>query len=306
MIESCCQIGVHAELSGITTEPLHDPRRFATVFVNAGLVPKFGPYRLYVEAARRLAASGWRSLRFDLGDLGDSLQAHPGRPLSERTRFDITAAIDHLHETFDLDGVVLAGLCSGAEDSFRHAAVDSRVVAVVLIDPFSYRTAGWHWRNALQRITRRSRRALDLYSPLINEHGTTQTLEPASRRTRLRYESMQHAEASRILTDLIARGVHIHFIYTGGASATFNHPSQLRAMFAGIDFKGLVTVDHLPRLDHTQLLQEERDSLVDVIEARLAPLGRPDAPITERLAHDQRTRPLALATATLASQSSAM
>ena len=32
----------------------------------------------------------------------------------------------------------------------------------------------------------------------------------------------------------------------------------------------------------------------------------PDAPITERLAHDQRTRPLALATATLASQSSAM
>lgn len=276
IVESCCQIGVHAALSGITTEPAGNARRFATVFVNAGLVPKFGPYRLYAEAARRLAASGWRSLRFDLGDIGDSIQVHAGVPLIERTRLDISAAIDHMHRTFDLDGVVLAGLCSGAEDSFRHAAIDHRVVGVVLIDPFSYRTAGWAWRNALQRVARRSMRALGLFAP-ITLPGPTAPHESTTARTRLRYEPIRHDESSRILAGLIERGVHVHFIYTGGASETFNHPGQLRAMFPGIDLHGLVTVDHLPRLDHTQPLHEERIALIDVIEARLGSLGRPDS-----------------------------
>jgi dienelactone hydrolase len=294
MIETCCQIGTHAELTGITTEPRHGARRIATLFVNAGLVPKFGPYRLYAEAARRLAASGWRSMRFDLGDIGDSVQIHSGVPLIERTRLDITAAIDHLHEVYDLDGVVLAGLCSGAEDSFRHAAVDHRVLGVVLIDPFSYRTTGWYWRNALQRVARRSMRALGLFTPL-NVPGHDTSMEPAAMRRRLRYEPIRHEESSRILADLVDRGVRIHFIYTGGANETFNHPGQLRAMFPGIDFRGLVTVDHLPRLDHTQPLHEERVTLIDVIEARLALLGRPDTTGTAQPAGERLLQPAAQA-----------
>lgn len=276
MIETCCQIGEHGALCGITTEPTRQARRIANLFVNAGLVPKFGPHRLYVEMARRLANSGFRSLRFDLGDIGDSVQAHTGKPLVERTRLEISAAIDHLHHAFDLDGVVLTGLCSGAEDSFRHAAVDERVVAVVLIDPFAYRAAGWYWRHLWQRMKRRSLRWLGLYAPL-HHAAPAATYGPTGSRARLHYQPMEHAEASRILGLLINRGVRVHFVYTGGASEAFNHPAQLRGMFPGVDFKGLVTVDYLPRLDHTQPLQEERNSLIAAIEARLGPLGRSDA-----------------------------
>jgi dienelactone hydrolase len=273
MIETCCEIGARGELSGITTEPIGPPRRVANLFVNAGLVPKFGPHRLYVELARRLAKSGFRSLRFDLGDIGDSVQVHSGQPLLERTRLEVSAAIDHLHRSFDLDGVILTGLCSGAEDSFRHAAVDQRVVAVALIDPFAYRAAGWAWRNVVQRIKRRSLRMLGLYAPL-RFAGPAATYGPATNRSRLHYQPMEQPEASRILATLVDRGVCVHFIYTGGASEAFNHPAQLKAMFPGINFRDLVTVDHLPHLDHTQPLQEERDSLIATIEARLAPFGR--------------------------------
>ena len=273
MIETCCQLGVHRQLAAISTEPGTEARHLAVVMVSAGLVPKFGPYRLYAELARRLAAAGLRSLRFDLGDVGDSRPAHPGQALVERTRREIATAVDHLEQRFDLDGVILSGLCSGAEDSFRYAENDPRVRAVVLIDPFSYRTPGWHWRNALQRLTRRTLRLLGLYEPLEYRHAATPKGASVGA-SRLTYQGMEFAEAGRILKTLIARNVQLHFIYTGGSSESFNHVGQLQAMFRGVDFRGQVTVDLLPHIDHTQPLQAERDDLIEIIARRLEPLGR--------------------------------
>lgn len=276
MIETCCKIGVHAQLAGITTEPGGEARRVACVLVSAGLVPKFGPYRLYAETARHLAQRGFRTLRFDLGGVGDSRQAHSGQPLEERTRLEIGTAVDHLVERHGVDGVMVAGLCSGAEDSFRYAENDSRVVAVVMVDPFSYRTRGWKWRHALRRLTRRSMRLLGLYEPLDYRNGAARpgnTVGPS----RLTYKRMEHAESSRILEALLDRGVRVHFIYTGGSNESFNHKGQLQAMFRDIAFNDLVTVDYLPRIDHTQPLQEDRDSLVEAISRRLEPLGQSTA-----------------------------
>ena len=272
MIEACCQLDVHGQLAGIIIEPAA-PHRWAAVLVSAGLVPKFGPYRLYAELARRLARDGFFTLRFDLGDVGDSRQAHVGQPLEERTRLEIGAAVGHVNARQGIEGVVLAGLCSGAEDSFRYAENDPRIGAVVLVDPFSYRTSGWTWRHAVHRLMRRSMRLLRLYQPLEYRSGAARlgnTVGPS----RLTYQRMPHAESSRILKVLLDRGVHVHFVYTGGSGESFNHTGQLQAMFPGIDFKGLVTVDHLPHIDHTQPLQQDRDCLVDVIGRRLLPLAR--------------------------------
>ena len=272
MIEVCCGLDVHGQLAGISIEPAA-PQRWAAVLVSAGLVPKFGPYRLYAELARRLARDGFFTLRFDLGDVGDSRQAHVGQPLEERTRLEIGAAVEHVNARQGIEGVVLAGLCSGAEDSFRYAEHDPRIGALVLVDPFSYRTSGWTWRHAVHRLVRRSMRLLRLYQPLEYRSGAARlgnTVGPS----RLTYQRMPHAESSRILKVLLDRGVHVHFVYTGGSSESFNHTGQLRAMFPGIDFKGLVTVDHLSHIDHTQPLQQDRDCLVDLIGRRLLPLAR--------------------------------
>jgi dienelactone hydrolase len=260
--ELTCQFGRNLQLAGIITEPSARPRRVAVVLVSAGLLPKFGPSRLYAEVARRLSCDGFLTLRFDLGSIGDSRQEHPNTPLERRTQLEIGAALDYLSARHDLDGIVLGGLCSGAEDSFRTAEIDPRVRGVFMIDPFAYRTSGWMWRHFLYRAMRRCRRALGLYRPILHGANRANSL--------VTYKYMDHTESSRILRALVKRKVNVHFVYTGGAREVFNHERQLEAMFSDVDFAGLVTLDHFPHLEHTPFFEEDRHTLVEAIAQRLA------------------------------------
>jgi pimeloyl-ACP methyl ester carboxylesterase len=231
----------------------------AVVLVSAGFTPKFGPFRLYTELARRLARDGFRTLRFDLGGLGDSARAYQDRPLEQRTQLELAAALDYLYDHFAIDEVALAGLCSGAEDSFRHAEHDVRVRRVIMIDPFAYPTAGFAWRHLRERARRRLLRAVGIFRPLAREPG----------HSLVDYEYMAPAESTRILQHLLQRKVRLDFVYTGGMSRSFNHRRQLAAMFPGTDFRGLVKVEHFPRLDHTQLLEADRRTLITAIARQL-------------------------------------
>jgi pimeloyl-ACP methyl ester carboxylesterase len=230
------------------------------VLVSAGLTPKFGPFRLYAELARRLARDGFRTLRFDLGGIGDSGEAFEAYPLEQRAQLQIGAALDYLTARFELGDVALAGLCSGAEDSFRHAEQDSRVTGVVMIDPFAYRTPGFAWRQVGTRAKQRLLRTVGLYRPL-----------PRSAESSLvNYEYMAAAESTRILRALLERRVRLNFVYTGGMGRHFNHRGQLQAMFRDVDFGDLLRLDHFPHLDHTQLLERDRRTLIDAIARRLS------------------------------------
>ncbi|HKY37421.1 MAG TPA: hypothetical protein VJN18_15875 [Polyangiaceae bacterium] len=262
MKESCCQFGPRQKLAGILTEPAGATERACVVLVSAGLTPKFGPFRLYTELARRLAQRGFRSLRFDLGGIGDSGQEYDGRLLQERTQLQIGAALDHLDQRFELGGFVLAGLCSGADDSFRYAEHDGRVTRVVMVDPFAYRTNGFSWRHWGYRAKRRLLRMVGLYRPLGGARASDQAL--------IDYEHLPHDESSRILQALLNRRVLLHFLYTAGRRESFNHQGQLRAMFPHIDFGDRVLLDYLPRVDHTQFREADRRTLIAAIVERLA------------------------------------
>lgn len=272
MKERCCQFGPEGRLAGIITEPTERAPTFGLVLVSAGLVPKFGPYRLYAELARHLASEGVVSLRFDLGGIGESAPEPSARPLKARTELEIQAALGVLKERYDLQGIALGGLCSGAEDSLRSAAMDPRVTRVVLIDPFAYRTWGWAWRNFVHRSARRILRGLGLYRPL------TRPRTQGSAARVVRYQYMAHAEAKQALDALLKRRVRVHFLYTGGARELFNHQRQLQASFSDLDFKGLVSCDYLPNLDHTQLLEADRQHLIEVIAHRLGEQPTPRRP----------------------------
>jgi len=258
MSEITCRFGQRRELSGIVSMPLGEAR-VGLVLVNAGFVAKAGPFRLYVEIARHVAESGIVTLRFDLGGLGHSVRHAGNRPLGERTRSEISAAVDELCRRYPrLEHVIVGGLCSGAEDAFRYAERDARITGVVMIDPFAYRTAGWYWRHLLHRVKRRVLRATGLYVPLVHASPVCD------------YKYMERAEASRILAAMIDRGAKTHFIYTGGHRDTFNHVGQLPRMFAPLPFQGHVTMDLLPEMDHTQLLAEDRQLVVIAITEWLA------------------------------------
>ncbi|HTQ02600.1 MAG TPA: hypothetical protein VMI54_02045 [Polyangiaceae bacterium] len=261
MNETALRFGPDARLAGIVTAPASGRVNRGFILVSAGLMPKSGPHRLYVELARRLADEGIATLRFDLGGIGDSVADASGLSLGERTGVEVRAAIEHLASRFALDGVTLAGLCSGAEDSLRSAALDPRVSAVVMIDPFAYRAPGWFWRHALHRLGRRALRALGLHVPLA--------ARAAERPRVVRYRYMERTEASALLARLIGRGTRVHFLYTAGVREWFNHPSELAAAFPELDFGDRVTVDFFAELDHTQLLAADRRTLVEAIARRV-------------------------------------
>jgi dienelactone hydrolase len=262
MKEAACQFGANAQLIGVITEPATSDARTAFVLVSAGLIPKAGPYRLYAQLARDAAAAGFLSLRFDLGGIGDSRQDLRSVPLKERTRIDISAAIDYLSASRGIERVVLCGLCSGAEDSVRYAEKDARVAGVAAIDPFAYRTSGWAWRHFLHRLARRSLRALKLYQPLIKPPVLGTSGDGGSL---VNYNYMPYAESERILKTLLARGVRVHFVYTGGMRESFNHAGQLRKMFRGSRLGHSITLEYLPRMEHTQELEEDRNAVLDSI-----------------------------------------
>lgn len=259
MNEIACRFGPQQQLVGVVTEPRGVARSTTMVLVSAGVTPKIGPFRLYAELARRLARDGFRTLRFDLGGIGDSGQELAEHALRDRTRLQIRAALDHLSERFALGEVALGGLCSGAEDAFTYAEHDERIKRVVMIDPFAYRTRGFGWRHLAYRAERRILRAAGLFQPLPR----------TERRALVSYEYLPVAESSRILQKLLARRTKLHFVYTGGMRSRFNHPSQLQSMFPSIDFEGLVKLDHLPQLDHTQPAAADRQLLIESIAKRL-------------------------------------
>lgn len=238
------------------------------ILVSAGLMSKSGPYRLYTQIARDLAGKEIRTLRFDLGGIGNSEQIDPSLPLIERTRVDIHDAIEYVAQTFAPSGIVLAGLCSGAEDSFRYAAEDARVQGVVLIDPHAYVTAGWRFRRIfsrhfLNRIVYKILRVARLID--LGEEGQRDNQAEGFEGDLINYQYMDRDEARSILKKLIARGTRFHYIYTGGMIDKFNHRSQFYRMFDGVDFRGLETVTHLPTIEHVQVFDEDRRLLIDTI-----------------------------------------
>ncbi len=261
IIEQCCQFGEDQGLGGILTFPTHnfETEKTSVVMINAGLVPKQGPFRLYTELARKIADQGIHSFRFDLSGIGDSPQKNSHLPLQERTRIEIKEALDYLQKQFSIETFILTGLCSGAEDSFRYAENDPRVKGVILIDPFSYPTFGYQWRHLFFRLRRRVLRAVNLYRPLSQ----------SKKNSLIEYKYMSANESSGILKKLIKRKVRIHFIYTGGMIEAFNHKGQLRRMFPKIKFRGLVSVDHLSQIDHTQTLKRDRNLLIHSIRKHL-------------------------------------
>lgn len=255
--ETALKFGERGHLAGVLTQPQGEPRGCAAL-VTAGLTPKFGPFRLYAQLARRLAADGFLTLRFDLGGIGDSAQLPGALPLRERTTRELRAAVDLLRGRVAEGPLILGGLCSGAEDALRYAAVDPRVTGLVLMDPFGYRTPGWAWRDALISGARKGMQVAGLVPEDAPKSGAL-----------VDYKHMEETECRELLTALAARKVRMHYVYTGGMREVFNHRGQFRAMLRGVPLDGLVTLDYLPQLRHTQVLESDRRLVIESIARSL-------------------------------------
>lgn len=138
--ENAVTFGDGARLFGVFCEPVvADPAKPAVLILNAGRNPHVGWARSSVDLARRLAADGVTSLRFDLGGIGDGIDRPGAADAIESvlyhpaTEIETTAAIDLLAERCP-GPIVLSGACSGAYLAFHSAARDPRISGLVLVN----------------------------------------------------------------------------------------------------------------------------------------------------------------------------
>jgi len=123
-------------LVGIITRPARpNPQLPAVILLNAGLIHRVGPNRLYVEIARYLAEQGIVVLRFDFSGIGDSKVREDNLPLEQKGISETQAAMDCLAQTAGINRFLLMGHCAGAMFSFLTACADLRVTGAVLINP---------------------------------------------------------------------------------------------------------------------------------------------------------------------------
>lgn len=104
------------------------------IFVNAGLIHKVGPNRIYVNSARELAKKGICSFRFDFSGHGDSKNSFRNKSIAEAKNDEIIQAMDAVQKKTGICRFILLGLCSGAKDAFTASFKDDRIIGLSLID----------------------------------------------------------------------------------------------------------------------------------------------------------------------------
>ena len=127
-------------LRGVLHISQANQKRMGVIFLNAGLVYRAGPYRLYIKAARQLCREGFACLRFDFPGVGDS------EGEVKRTDFDMFSETSHTNTAVEVlmreagvQSVTLIGMCTGARNAIRTARENLRIESLVLASmPITY------------------------------------------------------------------------------------------------------------------------------------------------------------------------
>ncbi len=131
--ESVMELGSR-KMFGVLSEPVGSARGPLMVMVNGVNEDHVGPARLWVELPRHWAALGFRCLRFDLNESGESpwSPGDPERPMYDETRpQDIEDAVRSLNPRNSSDAVLI-GFCSGGLLAFEVAlTLEARGVCAI-------------------------------------------------------------------------------------------------------------------------------------------------------------------------------
>jgi pimeloyl-ACP methyl ester carboxylesterase len=260
MIERVFEFGENNALVGtlaspVTTATQTTPAQtMAVLTFNAGIIPRTGPHRLWVKLARRLAAQGFGSMRFDLSGQGDSTAATSTLDFETQAVTDIRHAMSLVQAETGIKRFALVGICSGAALSYKAALADPRVVACAMIDIYMYPTWRTRWIRILARLRRdgiigelRSR-----WSASGTTAGSPDSLPglPAQSALPGLVKPTPDDFASG-LQQLLSRGAQLYFIYTGSFLYSYNYREQFNDRFKRYRLKGRINVEFDPHIDHT-------------------------------------------------------
>lgn len=268
MREESVLFGETRSLVGIITDPhpaVNTHNHSAIVLLNAGVVHRVGPNRLYVKIARRLASAGFVVLRFDLSGIGDSKARRDNLPFEESAVSEAQEAMDFLATARGVQRFVLMGLCSGADNAFRVACIDSRVVGAALIDFHSSRNTEYFFHSYSRRllnyrswwrlITGKSDIWRILKSKIAKQTGELNK----------DWQVLPKEEVIAGLRSLVKRGVDLCFIYSAYESAYYNYRLRLEDEVRSLRSHGKLRVEFFSESDHVLTLLSNQELAVKVI-----------------------------------------
>jgi pimeloyl-ACP methyl ester carboxylesterase len=255
------------KLFGILTEPVAAQAvDLSVVLLNAGPIRHTGPNRMWVEAARRWAAQGVRTLRLDLEGLGDADGECDRRTVEQlyvpELLAQVRAALDALESRGLGRRFALAGLCSGGYWSFQMAVQDERVRAAFVINPVAL-----FWEPSLEedRGVRRRLMPRSSWRGILAGEVPFRRIAMFAVRTPLalagierRRQSRRH-EFDRALDQLRDSHKHIMLVFSEGEPLfeELKRDGRLDSM----DRWPNLTIEVLPGRDHIlQALRSQRDA----------------------------------------------
>ena len=129
---------VHTKANDCTASDL------LVVIANAGSNYNIGPHRMYVELSRTLAAAGCDSVRFDLRQIGNSVQydmENENKPHCLSAIDDVRDICQWAQQSHHYQKFVLMGLCSGGHTAL-HATLELasqfKIVDCVMLNPLTF------------------------------------------------------------------------------------------------------------------------------------------------------------------------
>jgi pimeloyl-ACP methyl ester carboxylesterase len=277
MIERTVAFGSDDGLVGTVTLPAPGTRAspFGFVLFNAGIVHRIGPHRFNVRLARQLAERGIPSIRFDLAGHGDSARITGQRSFEEQAAIDVRAAMDALAAAGRLDRFAIFGHCSGAYHGYAAALADPRVAGLLMFDAYRYptlKTHLFHYLKALRQphLVRRVlgflRRAVTGLGRLRAPAGKTAAEHPVPELGRVNFIPTKEVFAEG-LKALLARGVRLGMVYSGGEIRHYNYRRQFHDTFAPFGIADRIPCEFIPDSDHQASTLGDQARLVELILA---------------------------------------
>lgn len=271
-METMQVFGDYDHLAGWYCQPSAEaPGETAVVMLTAGMLHHVGPMRLHVQLARELASRGVASLRYNLSGIGESLAvAAPGSSLA-RAADELGQALDWLQAEYGHKHFVLFGLCSGADDALAAAVSEQRVIGLSLMDGCGFRTPQFypHWfrlkywpklRN-LHKWRALSWSCWQKLVPGCAAQGQASSM-PLGQDIR-EFADVQTCQTQ--VSCLLERQVALQWIYTGGAIDYYAYPGQFFDMFPKLSPCDLLSIQHLPQIDHLASLRADREQVLHLV-----------------------------------------
>ncbi|MGH7468363.1 MAG: hypothetical protein ACRENP_10295 [Longimicrobiales bacterium] len=277
--ERAIRFGKSTSLIGVLSEPPAGTERqpVGVVFLNSGILHHVGACRIHVRLARKLAAAGFCSIRFDLSGIGDSEARKDSLSFEQSAQLEVQEALDHLAASKKLQHFLLVGLCSGADMAFLVSQNDARVVGLCQLDGYAYRTPGYFLRYYAPKVFRLKpwlnliRRKLGQASSTANGKGPEPGADYVRPEYRRRFPPKETVEAG--LRTLTARGVDLLYLFSAGQGDHYNHRRQYERSFRNVDFGGRIQVEYYGDADHLFSAlrhQEQVDQVIPQWAARVA------------------------------------